>query len=456
MGLNLDLDISPKQLRFLESTADETLYGGAAGGGKSYGQLVDTLLYGLKYKGSKQLFLRRRFTDLDKTIVRMALENYPRDLYKYNKSSHTMTFINGSVVDFGYLDNEGDVYQYQSAEYDVIRFDELTHFTERMYVYLISRLRGANDFPKAVKSTTNPGGTGHVWVKERFVDIGPPNEIHKFTAGTRIYIPASIYDNPFLLKKDPAYIQRLQNLDERERKALLEGCWDITDGVFFPEIRREIHVVTAFDIPADWNRYFVMDYGLDMLAGYCVAVSPSGWCYVYRELYEGKDSGGTGLIVSDAAARIKELVGKDKILQYYAPPDLWNRQKDTGKSIAQLFREQGILLTRTQNERVQGWFSLKELLKVCSDESGRPAARLRIFGNCIHLIRCITSIQVSEKDPNDVALQPHELTHSVDAMRYFAAAHYRAPVPPPKPPTYNFSIEKPKRPFGRGEKIKVI
>lgn len=454
--MDLRLDISPKQLRFLNSPAFETLYGGAAGGGKSHGQLLDTLLYALEYPKSAQLFLRRTFPDLEKSIIRMALETYPRELYTYNKSSHTMTFINGSIVDFGYLDRESDVYQYQSAQYDVIRFDELTHFTEYMYTYMFSRCRGVNDYPKGIKSTTNPGGIGHTWVKARFVDIGEPNRVHEFESGSRIFLPATIYDNPFLMKKDPAYINRLQALSEKERKALLEGCWDITDGVFFPEIKRELHIVSAFDIPRDWNRYFVMDYGLDMLAGYLIAVSPAGWCYVYRELYEGKDSGGEGLIVSAAAERIKELVGTDQIGQYFAPPDLWNRQKDTGKSIAQLFREQGIPLTRTQNDRVQGWFSLKEMLKECKDESGQSAARLRIFANCINLVRCITAIQVSEKDPNDAATNPHELTHSVDAMRYFAAAHYSIPVSLKTPPVYNFSFEKPKQPFGRGERIKVI
>ena len=73
------------------------------------------------------------------------------------------------------------MYQYQSAEYDVIRFDELTHFTEYMYTYMISRCRGANPFPKHIKSSTNPGGVGHSWVKTRFIDVGTPNQIHEIT-----------------------------------------------------------------------------------------------------------------------------------------------------------------------------------------------------------------------------------------------------------------------------------
>lgn len=154
--MTLDISVTPKQKAFIDSTADETLFGGAAGGGKSEGQLIDAKLYALKYAGSKQLILRRTFPELEKSLIRRHLQIYPRELYTYNSSSHTGKFINGSIIDFSYCDNEKDVYKYQSAEYDVIRFDELTHFTEEMYVYLLSRIRGANNFPKAAKSTTNP------------------------------------------------------------------------------------------------------------------------------------------------------------------------------------------------------------------------------------------------------------------------------------------------------------
>lgn len=454
--MKLELRVTKRQGAFLKAEADEVLFGGAAGGGKSYGQLVDAFVYAMRYAGSKQILFRNSYRELEKSVIRTAHELYPRNLSRYHKTEHSYTFINGSILDFGYIATKEDVYTYKSAEYDVIRFDELTSFDEFMYVYMMSRLRGANDYPKSMKSSTNPGGIGHTWVKARFIDIGEPGTVHRFPEGTRVFIPSKVTDNKYLLEKDPAYIQRLQNLDERERKALLEGCWDLNDGMFFSEVKRGLQIVSPFDIPQEWNRYFVMDYGLDMLAGYLIAVSPAGWCYVYRELYEGKDSGGGGLIVSGAAARIRELVGADKIERYYAPPDLWNRQKDTGKSIAQLFGEYGVPLYRTQNSRVHGWMALKELLKECKDESGKPAARLRIFTNCINLARCITSIQVSDKDPGDVALQPHELTHSVDALRYFASAHYRPPKTAEAAPKYNFSIERPKKGIDRGERIKVI
>ena len=149
--ITLDIEITGKQMQFIRAEADEVLFGGAAGGGKSYGQLIDAFLYAMKYPGSKQIIFRRTFPELDKSIIRTALEVFPQDVFRYNASSHTGRFSNGSILDFGYCDNERDVYRYQSAEFDVIRFDELTHFTEEMYIYMMSRLRGANEFPKICK-----------------------------------------------------------------------------------------------------------------------------------------------------------------------------------------------------------------------------------------------------------------------------------------------------------------
>lgn len=356
-----------RQSEFMKSEAFETLFGGAAGGGKSYIQQMEAMLYALKYPGSKQIIFRRTFPDLERSIIRTTLETYPRNLARYNSSKHVWTFMNGSIVEFGYIDNDKDVYQYQSAEYDVIRFDELTHFTEYMYTYMISRCRGANDFPKQIKSSTNPGGVGHNWVKERFIDIGPANEIHKIKVGkdkyiTRKFIPSFVTDNKYLMEKDPEYIDRLESLPEKERKALLEGNWDIFDGQYFNEFDRKIHVIEPFDIPKDWDRYRTIDYGLDMLACYWIAISPEGKEYVYKELYE------SNLIISNAAQRIIEVNNGDKIRYTYGPPDLWNRRNDTGKSAYDIFRENGVKLTRSANNRVQGWYAVSEHIKVYEEK----------------------------------------------------------------------------------------
>ena len=132
--MKLSLSVTEKQKKFIDAKASEVLFGGAAGGGKSFGQTVDALLFAVRYPKSRQLILRRTFSELDKSLIRTALSLYPREIYTHNSSSHTGKFKNGSCIDFGYCATENDVYQYQSAEYDVFRFDELTHFTEAQYV----------------------------------------------------------------------------------------------------------------------------------------------------------------------------------------------------------------------------------------------------------------------------------------------------------------------------------
>lgn len=413
----MDINITEKQEQFINSEAFETLFGGAAGGGKSYGQLVDALLYALQYPKSKQLILRKTFPELEKSLIRVSLEFYPREVATYNTSKHIWNFKNGSIIEFAYCESENDVYKYQSAEYDVIRFDELTHFTETMYTYLISRCRGTNNYPKRIKSSTNPGGVGHSWVKERFIDLGEPNKVHevKLENGkttTRIFIPSLVQDNLFMMEADPEYVDRLELLPEKEKQALLYGDWDIFDGQFFSEFNRNIHVCTPFEIPKDWRIYRTRDYGLDMLACYWIAMDYKMNIYIYKELYE------SNLIVSEAARRINEMT-TEKIAIDYAPGDLWNRNRDTGKSTADIFAENGQYLTKADNNRIQGWLSVHEWLKVFTDEQGQETSKLHIFSNCKNLIRTLPAVQFDEKNPNDVAIEPHELTHAPDALRYF-------------------------------------
>jgi phage terminase large subunit len=164
-----------------------------------------------------------------------------------------------------------------------------------------------------------------------------------------------------------------------------------------------------------------MDYGLDMLAALLIGVDSSGEAYVVGEVYEGRDlgDGHEGLIVSDAAKAVKELAGDRQITAYLAPPDLWNARQETGRSVADIFAEHGVYLTKTSNDRVDGWMAVKEWLKprMCEDGTERP--RLRFFPNCKNVIRCLPLLQFDEKRPNDVKNEPHELTHAPDALRGF-------------------------------------
>jgi hypothetical protein len=282
--MTLDFKVTKKQKSFIDADAFEVLFGGAAGGGKSHGQLIDALLFAIRYPRSKQLMLRRSYPELEKSLIRSAAALYPREIFTLNASSHLGKFKNGSVIDFGYCAGELDVYQYQSTEYDIIRFDELTHFTESQYLYLISRVRGANGYPKQIKCSTNPGGIGHSWVKRRFIDPSQPRSKFVGEDGlSRIYIPSLISDNRFLTESDPDYERRLSALPDRERRALLYGDWSVFDGQYFAEFDPRIHVITPFEIPAHWRKYRTVDYGLDRLACLWIAVSPDGRAYVYRE-----------------------------------------------------------------------------------------------------------------------------------------------------------------------------
>lgn len=458
----MNISITEKQEIFINSPAFETLFGGAAGGGKSYGQLTDALLYSLKYPKSKQIIFRSTFADLEKSLIRVSLEFYPRTIANYNNSKHVWTFVNGSIIDFGYIQYDKDVYQYQSAEYDVIRFDELTHFTKFMYTYMISRCRGANSFPKKIKSSTNPGGIGHTWVKERFIDIGEPNKIYecqllpdKPKKSTRIFIPSLVQDNIFMLEYDPGYIDRLDNLPEKERKALKYGNWDIYDGMFFTEFDRRIHVIGPFEIPKYWDRYIALDYGLDMFAVLFIAVDTRNKAYIYNEIHK------SNLIVSEALQILKSYMRGVKFKEIFAPPDLWSRNRDTGKSTVELFAEGNINFTKASNNRIAGWLNVKEWLKVRKvkhEQTGEliEESDLKIFSNCLNLIKYLPQLQHDEKNPNDVATEPHELTHITDALRYFCASR----VAPSKEiinkeNILNFNVEEPLN-KDYGEEIIVI
>lgn len=392
----------------MRSEAFETLFGGAAGGGKTYAQAVDAFLFALKYAGSRQLLLRRTLPEIDRSLVPLTLSLYPTALARYLTADHRWQFANGSVLEFGYCDAENDVTRYQSAEYDVLRFDELTHFTEGQFTYLLSRVRGVNGYPKRVKSTANPGGVGHTWVKSRYIDPLVAGEISTFPHGTRLFLPASVRDNPFLQRADPQYEERLKMLSERDRRALLDGDWNLTDGQFFTEFRPEIHVVRPHDLPSDWKRFLSIDYGLDMLAALWIA-SDGYRAVVYREVYQ------SGLILPEAARVIREAES-EKIYCRYAPPDLWGRRQETGRSAIDRFAEDGLYFEKSDNRRESGWLAVKELLR----PDGNGEVRLTIFDSCRNLIRTLPALRPDPRNPNDVASTPHELTHAPDALRGFA------------------------------------
>lgn len=426
------LNLNERQKLFFKARRRFIAYGGARGGGKTWAVRIKAMLLACRYAGIKILIVRRSFQELrDNHILPLQMEL--RDLARWKEQEKRFIFPNGSYIRFGYCSAERDVLQYQGQEYDIIFIDEATQLTEFQFQTFKGCLRGANDFPKRMYLTCNPGGVGHAWVKRLFID-------RQYVEGERPedyeFIQAKVTDNPVLMKKDPEYINMLRSLPYELREAWLNGSWDIFAGQYFSEWNRDVHVVEPFVIPPWWRRYITIDYGLDMLAAYLIVVDDHDMAYVVQEVYKGRDlgEGAKGLIVSEAAAEVKALAGNGDVAAYLAPPDLWNARQETGKSVADIFAESGIYLTQTSNDRIDGWMAMHERLHVFEDEQGVQVAKLRIFPQCINLIRTLPQLRYDDKRINDVATEPHELTHGPDAIRGWCVYWTRRASAPAAPP----------------------
>nr|DAG01128.1 MAG TPA: Large subunit terminase [Myoviridae sp. ctEtC12] len=373
----------------------------------------------LRYAGIRILFLRRTYPELRENHI-VQLKAMLEGVATWRELEKAFSFPNGSRIIFGHCAGEHDVDQFQGQEYDVICIDEATHFTEYQFSVLTACLRGGNPFPKRMYLTCNPGGVGHMWVKRLFVDREyKPGE----NPENYVFIQALASDNPVWKKNDPKFLEGLDNLPDGLREAWRDGRWDIFAGQYFPEFRRETHVIQPRTLPDAWPRYRVIDYGLDMLACYWAAIDYDGRLWIYRELCS------PDLIVSQAAGAMRERTPDAETIRYtLAPPDLWSTQKVSGRTMAEEFIRCGVSLIKAPNQRVHGWLALKEYLKLWPD--GRPG--MLIFEDCKRLIRDLAAVQHDEKNPSDVAKEPHEYTHSPDAIRYLCA--FRAMGAEPEEP----------------------
>ena len=210
----------------------EVFYGGSCGGGKSVSLLMAALQY-VDTPGYNAILFRRTFSELTLpgSLMFMAhewLTQFKKAGKRVHWSEHKKTYTfypSGATLTFGYLENANDKYRYQSSSYQYIGFDELTHFAEDDYKYLFSRLRRTKEaekhnIPLRMRSASNPGAAGHLWVKKRFID-GDKIE-------GRVFIPASMYDNPYL--DTASYLENLNELNPLERARLLNGDWNMSGG----------------------------------------------------------------------------------------------------------------------------------------------------------------------------------------------------------------------------------
>jgi hypothetical protein len=406
------------QTDFLAAGETDVLYGGAAGGGKSYAMLVDPLRFAHR-AAHRALILRRSMPEL-RELIDKSRELYPKAFpgCKYREVEKLWNFPSGAKVEFGFLERDADVYRYQGQAYSWIGFDEITHLpTEFSWNYLASRLRTTDsEITPYMRCTANPGGSGAHWVKKRYIAPAPPNESYIGDDGiTRKFIPARLNDNPYLAQ-DGRYEQMLKSLPPTQRKQLLEGNWEIAEGAAFTEFDRHLHVIEPFEIPLHWERVKGLDYGYASESA-CVwaAVDPSdGTLIVYRELYR------KGLLATELAEMLTNMELSDPTsVRGVLDTACWSRTGTTGPTVAETLIQAGHKLRPADKNRVAGKIQIHEHLKVQS--SGRP--RMQILNTCPNLIRELQSIPLDKNNPEDV--DTHASDHAYDALRYLIMSRPR-------------------------------
>ena len=410
------------QTDFLAADEKDVLYGGAAGGGKSYAMLVDPLRYAHK-KAHRALILRRSMPEL-REMIDKSRELYPQAFpgAKFREVEKLWNFPSGAKIEFGFLERDADVYRYQGQAYSWIGFDEITHLpTEFSWNYLASRLRTTDPEIKTyLRCTANPGGAGAAWVKKRYIE---PYESNKSFIGndglTRKFIPAKLQDNPYLAK-DGVYEQMLKSLPPIQRRQLLEGNWEVAEGAAFVEFDNTKHIVTPFQIPIHWERVKGIDYGYasESCCLWGTIDINDGTLIIYRELYrKGLTGEELGSIIT--SMELEDPFSVPGVLDTAA----WARTGTTGPTVGEALIKAGHKLRRADKNRIQGKIQIHEFLKV--RENGRP--RLQIFNSCPNLIRELQSIPLSKNNPEDV--DTHASDHAYDALRYMIMSRPRVDSP---------------------------
>lgn len=451
------------QTEFLCRSEFEVLFGGAAGPGKT-DCLVAGMSRDVENPRYRSLLVRRTFPQLQEIIDR-CWRLYPQMGGVYRATEKRWTFPSGAILDLGHMQHEDDKYNYQGKEYHRVGLDELTQFTETQYTYLFSRLRTTDpDLVPQILSTTNPGGIGHYWVKERFVTITDHGKTYydPRTGLSRVFIPATIEDNPTLFLNDPGYLARLDALPEVERMRLRQGIWDAFEGQVFVELSQRLHGCPDFEIPPEWERYCVLDWGYakPFSVGW-YAIDYDGILYRYREWYGCKreslgqnDGADIGLKMQawEVAKGIMDREKGEKVRMRIADPSIWHprpegrRQESHGVTIQEDMTREGVYFIKADNDRVHGKMQVHKRLKVETDVDETTGEVLgehpmvKVFNSCKGFWRTMPQMREDEKNPEDVDTDQED--HIYDEFRYMCMARPIRPKKVERIPAGSFMAER--------------
>ena len=449
-----------QQTRFHESQAIfEVLYGGEAGGGKTAAIVAESLRQ-VDKAGYEAIIFRRTNDELEQ-IKKEARKMVPAAGGEYHEGSNTGVFPSGARIYLRYMQYEHDMYKYQGREFQYIGFDELTHFTENQYTYLFSRCRTVD--PSMVcytRASANPGGTGHAWVKKRFIDAVPATEDRaaapkSFLGGrdpdtgewmdrevppatpfssSRAFIPASRFDNKTLMRGDPNYEGRIRAMsDPLLAEAMLTGNWELFAGQFFTKFRAQIHIIdeSQFKMKKWWVRIRGLDWGFaDPCAIEWLTLDGEGNAYFYDEQYQNERSPqwhaekilkkGLGLPV------FATYTGRDTFARN---PLAWKKEETPDympNSFAASFQDHGVTLTAASQDRKQGWGLMHRMMDWQGDMQANgtfdfkadgmfPPKLFIVRGKCPHLVE---QIQAATRKQSDVEDIPDGEDHALEAARY--------------------------------------
>jgi len=436
----VDYDPQPKQVLLHRSPANDILFGGAAGPGKSRALRMEGLIWCLRVPQLQVYLFRRTYPELEENHIINSLREFPQQAGSYNDQKKRWQFHNGSILYFRHCHHEKNVFAYQGAEIHLLLIDETTTFTQFIIDYLYGRVRCPLDIPDKYRhkipgaiNASNPGNVGHEYVKQRWVKYAKAYELRRAPLDkdnpeappfVRQYIPGLLEDNPHLMRTDPGYVTRLNALPEPYRTAYKTGNWDIFMGQVFLFSERH-HVIKPCPIPEGAPLYMTFDWGFGK--PYSVGfwfVDSDNRLYRFSEIY-GQMRGAevdtgvrqtdeviadkiiereTELGLRDADGRLKRGIAIERLCD----PTCFNKKPDykgggQGPSTAEVFAAKGLDMTPGDASRLLKIRQFHERLRIKVDPDGHERMPMMVvFDTCVDFIRTIPLLQADPNRPEDV------------------------------------------------------